>query len=99
MFRDPLAVSLRNQISMNYEFIRSLKTFQQQFEVQFRFLKAVKAPVLLLSYEKILASPLTTLPTLMNFAGVENYDLDTLCTNVRPNDEDYLNAAMGGKRI
>lgn len=69
-FRDVLAISLRNRISVQTDVDLGLVSHTQEYLELLRALDDVQVPTLLLSYEKALLSPARFLDSLVEFCGL-----------------------------
>lgn len=70
VFRDLLAVALRNNLSMGREQLDALERAEQGYRRLVQEVQRLEAPVLLLSYEKALQHPETLVTTLADFSGL-----------------------------
>ena len=69
LYRDLLAIALRNQISMEANLHESLKFANSTYQKINEFVASCKAPTLLISYEKALIKKRKFLEGLCNFTG------------------------------
>jgi hypothetical protein len=74
MFRDILAISIRNSIAVQLDPVQSLPGLLGDYEALLRALERVRVPMLLLSYEKCVQFPVETVREIASFAGVEITD-------------------------
>jgi len=70
-FRDILAISLRNNISMQLDPIQSLPRFAREYELLASKVKQLAVPSLLISYEKAIQFPEKVVEEIADFCGVE----------------------------
>jgi hypothetical protein len=92
IYRDPVAVAVRNAISEHFETHQALLDSINALRAQTRFLEEAKCPALLLSYEKVLAFPETIIQRLLEFCGIdpETVDHSKLLAEIQPNRPEYL---------
>lgn len=85
MFRDPLAIAMRNNISMGADLLKGIENSLNTYGKILTKLKSVSCPVLLVSYEKALLKRLEFVEELCRFLdlpeerakkSVENIELD-----------------------
>jgi hypothetical protein len=74
MFRDILAIAIRNSIAMQLDPVQSLPRLLNDYQALLRALERVRAPMLLLSYEKCVQFPVETVREIASFAGIEITD-------------------------
>lgn len=100
IFRDPVAVAVRNALSEHYDPMRSLLSTAQALTAFGAFAQAASCPVLMLSYEKAITAPEPTLAALLSFCGIApDPDLQpTLLQAIQPNNPDYLRTANSDYR-
>jgi hypothetical protein len=89
IFRDPLAVAMRNQLSLGISVPSGLGLFNQQFKEIETFMQRNTSPKLLISYEKALQDPQGFLVALARFCGINPQKVPSMQQFVRPNDELY----------
>jgi len=82
MFRDVLAIAMRNHVSMQMDVIPALPRYVAEYEDLVRNISGLKCPLLLVSYEKFIQFPEESIRATAAFAGVEL-------------TEDLMNAALG----
>ncbi|MEM8650225.1 MAG: hypothetical protein AAGF54_06820 [Pseudomonadota bacterium] len=88
IYRDPLAVAMRNQLSLGMNMTDSLSVFSNQFASMLEPVAKSSRPTLLLSYEKFLLKPRVMSGALANFIGRPEM-ADVIRSHVRPNDKSY----------
>jgi len=71
VFRDPFAISNRNRISMLNDLFQDMERSVQHLEVLTKFLRKQECPLLLCSYEKVLASPETFVKAVDSFLDLK----------------------------
>jgi Sulfotransferase family len=69
-FRDPMAISMRNVISMNFKLLPAMERTISQTKRLLDFVKQSRIPAFLFSYEKALTNPEEFVDALAAFAGV-----------------------------
>lgn len=74
MFRDILAIAVRNSIAVQLDPIQSLPRLLSDYEALLGALERVRVPMLLLSYEKCVQFPVETVKEIASFAGIEITD-------------------------
>lgn len=92
IFRDPLAVAMRNGLSLGFPLPAALGLFNQHFADVAEFVKRSQAPMLLASYEKALQDPHAFVEALIPFCGLAPEHRAAMIAAIRPNDETYLEA-------
>lgn len=90
VFRDPLAVSMRNMKSMKYPFKLALDTYFSQMELVREFIRKNRYPILLISYEKALLDKRFTASQLAYFCRIAPDKITQMVDYVIPNEEGYL---------
>ncbi len=70
IFRDPISIAKRNEISMHSDFIDELERAAKRTVALVSFVKHQKVPLMLVSYEKALFEPAGFLDTLTSFCGL-----------------------------
>lgn len=91
VFRDPLAIGLRESISMEldpwFKFDKALDTFREISG----FLRESQSPTMAVSYEKAVKYPTYFLETLRDFAGLpEDTSIQSALNFIDPEPERYL---------
>lgn len=71
MFRDSLAISIRNKISVNTDLLRNLKATHIEYLDVIDFITSTSKPCLLVSYEKAMQKKDHFLSSLFNFLDIE----------------------------
>lgn len=69
-FRDPLAIALRNNISMGSELKHALVAASSSLVELASFVNNLEVPTLLVSYEKALSAPMIVTTSIAEFVGV-----------------------------
>jgi hypothetical protein len=95
IFRDPVAVAVRNALSEHYPEMQALTSATNAAYSLSRFVERVGCPVLLLSYEKALLFPGMLIDNLLAFCGLRLDDAtrNQMFLRVQPNRAEYLEAA------
>ena len=95
IYRDPVAVSVRNALSEHYGELEGLAAATSAAYALARFVQRVPCPVLLLSYEKALAFPNLIIDSLLSFCDlrIDEAARARMFLRVQPNREEYLLAA------
>lgn len=70
MFRDHLAISMRNMIANDTDAVTNLDIAQKRFNKIINFIKSTKHPLLLVSYEKAIQNPETFIENLIRFLQI-----------------------------
>lgn len=70
MFRDVLAIAMRNHVSMQMDVIPSLPRYVEEYSVLVKNIAAVREPMLLVSYEKFLQFPEESIDATAAFVGI-----------------------------
>ena len=71
VFRDLLAIALRNQISLGQDLSIALQSASKSYAQLLQQLERMTAPALLISYEKALQYPVRTVLGIADFCGIE----------------------------
>jgi hypothetical protein len=74
MFRDILAIAVRNSIAVQLDPVQSLPRLLSDYQALLGALERVRVPMLLLSYEKCVQFPVETVKEIASFAGIEIND-------------------------
>lgn len=92
MFRDILAISVRNELSVAQEVGHGLRTTARQQQELVEAVLSTKSPVLLMSYEKCLAFPTSAIKAVASFCGAELDDeqVAQLLPVISANDAGYI---------
>jgi hypothetical protein len=95
IFRDPVAIAVRNALSEHYGEIDALVSATGAMHAVGRFTELARCPVLLLSYEKALAFPNLMIDRIIEFCGltIDDNTRSGLFFQVQPNRAEYLAAA------
>lgn len=101
VFRDVLAISLRNELALGGPFQsymdRAIKRNAQLIQI----INKSKVPTLLVSYEKALLNPEFLVRTLSNFLKIKTLseeEITNLVSLVRPNPKKYLQAVAASSK-
>ncbi|MCU0830675.1 MAG: sulfotransferase [Rhizobiaceae bacterium] len=91
-FRDPVAIAMRNVISMEFKLMPALGLAIEQTRRLAAFVQSTKVPVLLVSYEKALLDPAHFVTATAEFCGVELNEVirRTVSATIANGDETYL---------
>jgi hypothetical protein len=92
IFRDPVAVAVRNMLSEQADGIQSITETTAAMHSMVQFMRAARTPFLLLSYEKALVFPQVFLDSVLNFCGVtlEADGRARVLAQVQPNRAEYV---------
>lgn len=94
IFRDPMAVAMRNNLSLGFKIHEGLTLYIKQTNLLVSFLRGTKRPVLLASYEKVLQNPEAFAEAVADFAGLPRTEVPAMVAVVNPNDEAYRKATQ-----
>lgn len=92
IFRDPLAVAMRNGLSLGFALPAALGVYHQQLAEIVAFVQRSKSPLLLASYEKTLLDQAGFARALAEFCGIPAANVPAMVEIIQPNDEAYLEA-------
>jgi len=94
-FRDILAVSLRNKISVQLDPIQTLPRLAREYEALATTIKRLSAPCLLISYEKAMQFPESVVTEIADFSGVElsEQSLEQASNTIENGNPQYIQAA------
>lgn len=94
-FRDVLAISMRNAISVKSEVLKGLKAAHRETRALLDFVAALKTPAMLVSYEKALFNPTDFAAALAEFAGLElnRARAEAVASFIQPDRPSYLRQA------
>lgn len=70
MFRDVLAIAMRNHVSMQMDVIPALPRYVEEYADLVRNIAGLKCPLLLVSYEKFVQFPEESIERTAEFAGI-----------------------------
>ena len=70
MFRDVLAIAMRNHVSMQMDVIPALPRYVEEYGQLVRNIAGLKCPMLLVSYEKFIQFPVESVERAAAFAGI-----------------------------
>lgn len=92
MFRDHIAISMRNMIANNTDAIANLEIAQNRFNKIIQFIKNSKYPMLLISYEKALQNPHNFINKLSDFLKISptTEEKKIALKTIQPDDPSYL---------
>ena len=95
IFRDPVAIAVRNSISEYFDQLTALSDAVVALGSLVAFVEHTDCPSLLMSYEKALISPEDFVDTLTRFCGLDPApdSRSRIADLVRPNPEAYLRGA------
>ncbi len=100
VFRDILAVTNRNRLSVGQEALSGLRIAAQEYVKLAELVDALNAPTMLISYEKALLEPDGFVAGLAAFAGVEDAALLRRArANVAPGNERYLEESRSHRGV
>jgi hypothetical protein len=94
IFRDPLAVAMRNSLSLGMAVPNGLGLFNQQFMEIVTFMQRNTSPKFLVSYEKALQDPQGFVVALARFCGINPQKTASMQQFIKPNDESYRERTM-----
>ncbi|HEE0246114.1 TPA: hypothetical protein R6264_002829 [Legionella pneumophila] len=92
IFRDILAISMRNQISINLDIIEGMNKALQGYQSLIKEISKCDIPLLAISYEKALQFPNEIVKAIASFCGfnLTNYELEEIAKTIKNGDEKYL---------
>ena len=92
IFRDPLAIAIRNSVSMRMNVIDGLEKASRQSAELVTFVKTLARPALLVSYEKASIDPPGLVTELVQYLGLEPTEeaLADTVRNISANQSAYL---------
>lgn len=95
MFRDVLAIAMRNHVSMQMDVIPALPRYVEEYADLVRNISALKCPLLLVSYEKFVQFPEESIARTAAFAGVTLTPAlkEKALAAVQNGSDTYLNAS------
>lgn len=95
IYRDPVAVAMRQVLSDYYDPMRALTDITGAQEALTQFTRRADCPLLLLSYEKFLITPHPVIDALLGFCGLAATEdaHRSLMQEVQPNRPEYLAVA------
>ncbi len=70
VFRDPVAIAKRNEISMHADFLLNLERAIRRTEELFNFIQGIDHPAMIVSYEKALSQPAAFVDSFVEFSGL-----------------------------
>jgi hypothetical protein len=93
--RDPVAVAMRNALSEHTGPLHGLMAAAGAMQAMAHFADRATCPLLLLSYEKVVAYPTLLIDSVLDFCGIRVDDADrtALLEQIKPNNPDYLTVA------
>lgn len=94
IFRDPFAIANRNRISMLSDIFQNMEHSVHQLSLFVKLLRQQKCPVLLCSYEKVLAFPEAFVQSVDEFIGLNAYASwpEAIC-RINPASKEYLESS------
>jgi hypothetical protein len=95
MFRDILAIAMRNHVSMQMDVISTLPRYVTEYAELVANISGLKCPMLLVSYEKFIQFPEESIERTAEFVGVEMTPelMDRALDAVRNGPEAYLQSS------
>lgn len=95
IYRDPVAIAVRNSLSEHYDELESLNSATSAMHAIGHFAALAKCPLLLISYEKALAFPNLMIDSVLDFCGITLDDMarNELFRQFQPNNAEYLAVA------
>jgi hypothetical protein len=100
LFRDPLAIGLREQTSMQANLFQTMMHAQKRYTNIIRYLQGTEHPCLLVSYEKALLKSEALVDTLCEFLGIDVDDelKDKALSSVETDSAEYLRQTSRKKK-
>lgn len=100
VFRDPLAIAQRNELSMNLDLLNGLQQAQAQTAALIDFVRRSSRPTLLISYEKSVSMPESICRAIAEFTGAgDSQRLLAAISAVDPGNVDYLEQSRSGRSV
>lgn len=95
MFRDVLAIAMRNHVSMQMSLVPSLPRYAEEYRDLVEIIASLTCPMLLVSYEKFIQFPKESIERTAEFAGVSVPPdlMEQMLSMVRNGPEIYLKAS------
>jgi hypothetical protein len=92
IFRDPLAISLREQISMNIDFLTKMEECQKRYSKIIKYVSNTSYPCLLVSYEKATSKKGAFINSLGSFLDIKinNNIKNDAKSKIQLDDPNYL---------
>ncbi|MEZ4720857.1 MAG: hypothetical protein R2813_03150 [Flavobacteriales bacterium] len=92
LFRDPLAIAIRENISMGENVLSKLSQSIKRYEAIVRFVGNTNLPCMLVSYEKAIQDPKALVQAMAAFTGlvVDNKTVEATIEQIQLNDPTYL---------
>ncbi|MFC4252580.1 sulfotransferase [Sinimarinibacterium flocculans] len=99
VFRDMLAIATRNRVSMRANVVDNLAASYRQYGVLLEWVRQVRAPTMLVSYEKAMLDKAAFVSALATFAGADAAGCTQAVRFIRRDSPRYLRASRnwGGK--
>ncbi|MBU2888865.1 hypothetical protein [Celeribacter halophilus] len=96
MFRDPLAVAKRNNVSMDFPVRDQLLKATDRLRSLVDFSLRIDAPVMLVSYEKAIGMPENFVKYLAKFSGAKatQKEIESTLSKIRNGPESYLKSSQ-----
>ena len=100
MFRDIMAISNRNRISVGQDPVAGLEAAASQYVELVKFVAGIRNPVLLLSYEKSIRSPHQFVESIARFAGIDDPDrIQAALSTINPENPAYLEESRSRRSV
>jgi len=96
IFRDPVAVAVRNLITVNFDVAHSMTATLHMNQIFVNYINQSKIPLMALSYEKSIINPEEVVRKIAEFSGLDSDDariLDAI-KFVRPSPDKYIQASV-----
>ena len=92
LFRDPLAIALRENISMNEPLLPRMTHVLKRYENIVSFVENTDRPCLLISYEKAVQSPTDLIEKVIDFIKItpSKAQIENAKQIIKPNDQEYI---------
>jgi hypothetical protein len=99
IFRDPVAVSVRNVLSANSEFAYSMRRTLKTFQIFATYMETTTVPYIAISYEKALLQPAETVEAVMALSGIDATpeQVDDAVRFITPTPHEYLISTIRAK--
>lgn len=100
LFRDPLAIALREHISMKEPVMPKMRHTLKRYDAILNFAESSGMPCMMISYEKAIQSPDALVEQLIEFTGVRPTEkaIKKAVSLVSPNDEAYLTSTTRSRK-
>ncbi|TKF30064.1 sulfotransferase domain-containing protein [Enterovibrio norvegicus] len=92
VFRDIMAISMRNNISMGGETVKAMRDSVTSYQQLVERISKSNYPLMLVSYEKVLCNPTLSCEEIARFCGVKinNEDVVKIASTISNGDPEYL---------